>query len=541
MRNFKKMLAAAAAFCVLFSCLQSICLAAPEPIVLCGAEDYVDKHSNSRVDGTTDIVNFLNGWSEYSVTVSQGGMYKITGDIALAANAVSSVCILTDGVISVVGTELAGTETAWGKQIGVTLAEGIPLAAGTHIVRFYTAAGNIMHYNFTFTYTDEMQTPSTAYLAPSSAMISPGSTITKPLEPNAERVQVWANQQYYYRVNLATGMYRIKLLTNVSKAYPAAATLTVDGAPAAENVNIEARYETDSPNSAFYEVTLSESFQIRNGQHIIALASTGSKFFYFRRLIIEKVGDVTDSNLSETLYQTAINFDYAAGEGVGFHDNNDVVDNENTQCACFIPVDVNTANTSVAMSKDEWLRYGVNAAKAGWYDVTVNYGITGANPAELAASTGGQTISAAGADTGGYNTFGKMALGTLYLNEGDNEIIIKNNGSSCHFMGFVLTKTDAVKLYLVTDEAETQIAAPEAGALRIKAGVSFETGGVLIGAAYKDKEMVSISDAIPFAAGVKTVSADLSNVPDGATIKVFLFESLESVKPLDCETVFPAK
>lgn len=108
-------------------------------------------------------------------------------------------------------------------------------------------------------------------------------------------------------------------------------------------------------------------------------------------------------------------------------------------------------------------------------------------------------------------------------------------------MGFVLTKTDAVKLYLVTDEAETQIAAPEAGALRIKAGVSFETGGVLIGAAYKDKEMVSISDAIPFAAGVKTVSADLSNVPDGATIKVFLFESLESVKPLDCETVFPAK
>ena len=484
---------------------------------------------------TNCVVNWASSWTEYTLNITKTGMYRVDGD--LAVNAASSTCIMVDGVILVEAAEVTGS--GWTKQTGVALTDGIPLTAGTHVIRFYTISGNIMHYNFTFTYAGEIQNAESAYLAPSVAlMMDPTSTsVTNPNLPNKERTQLWTNNKCYFRVNLDTGMYRVKLLTNVSEAYPAAVTVAVDDSPVAENMNIEARYATDSPNSAFYEVTLSESFQIRSGQHIVKVASVGPRFFYFRRLIIEKVGEVEESALPNSISQPAINFDYAAGEGVGFHDNNDAVDNESTQYACFTPVDVNTLDASVAIQQGEWLRYSINVARAGWYDLTANYGIAGRNTT-LSASTGNQNISGIGPDTGSYSTFGDVTVGTLYLNEGDNQIIIKNSESACHFMGFTLTKTDAVKLFKTDGETETQITAPEEGTLRAKAGVNFETGGILIAAAYENKELISISNAVPFAAGPQIVTADLSNVPEGAVVKVFTLSDLDNVIPLDKNTDF---
>lgn len=492
--------------------------------------------SYSGSDIRTDcVVNWANSWTEYTLNITKTGMYRVNGD--LAVNAASSTCIMVDGVILVEKAEITGS--GWTKQTGVALTDGIPLTAGTHVIRFYTISGNIMHYNFTFTYAGEIQNAESAYLAPSVAlMMYPTSTsVTNPNLPNKERTQLWTNNKCYFRVNLDTGMYRVKLLTNVSEAYPAAVTVTVDDSPVAENMKIEAQYATDSPESAFYEVTLSESFQIRSGQHIIKVASVGSKFFYFRRLIIEKVGEVEESALPNSISQPAINFDYAAGEGVGFHDNNDAVDNESTQYACFTPVDVNMSNASVSMFQGEWLRYSINVARAGWYDLAANYGIAGGNTT-LSASTGNQNISGIGPDTGSYNTFGDVTVGTLYLNEGDNQIIIKNSESACLFMGFTLTKTDAVKLFKTDGETETQITVPEEGTLRAKAGVNFETGGILIAAAYKNKELISISNAVSFAAGPQIVTADLSNVPEGAVVKVFTLSDLDNVIPLDKNTDF---
>jgi len=255
------------------------------------------KYGNTRTDASNQVL-FANSSMVWNIDISYDGLYTLDGMLAGAANGTADLAIWIDGVQTVEKQTITFGASAYKKEAHI-VTEAIPLTAGRHTIRVSNRAGTVMIYSLNLSKTAEYTPGGYAAFAPdvNDEVIGNPSAVVSPGVDNIMRSQVWFNAGYTWHANLAAGSYKVTLLGVTSEAYPGKAKLTVDGETVADNCIISNNgYATDAEavKGTFAENQLIGSLQIaESGEHTFTLSSVNqNKFYYFRRLIVERIGDI---------------------------------------------------------------------------------------------------------------------------------------------------------------------------------------------------------------------------------------------------------
>ncbi len=254
------------------------------------------KYGNTRTDAKNQVL-FKDGTMEWTIDVAYDGLYQLDGGFAGAANSTATLALWVDHEQAVRENSITFGEKAWTKENHV-LYENIPLKAGRHVIRLACRESTAMVYHLTFTKTAEYTQDDYAAFSSKGYDDSVGSTspTVNPGIDNAERVQIWYSAGYSWKSDLKKGTYKVTMIGVSSEEYAGQAKLMLDGETVVDVYPVSNNgYATDAEalKGTFAENVITNTLQIaEDGTHTISLESVcQGKFFYFRRLIVERVGD----------------------------------------------------------------------------------------------------------------------------------------------------------------------------------------------------------------------------------------------------------
>lgn len=331
--------------------------------------------------------------------------------------------------------------------------------------------------------------------------------------------------EYVFNIEEA-GLYTFTLAYEVDGAIKA--NVTIDNVPVTSNKALPStgRWNPDEENPSFSTAVIAENIPLDKGTHFIKFnldgGMTGDCITY------AKTGEITNRG---KIVRRAESFDLLAGHGTGFYDNDSGKLSNDTYDKKYNPVEVGGVSGvrfAVGMEPNEWLKYNVYAENEGFY----RFDVEAARPFDVEAEIQVNGNKLVYSDTAyaenAWTTFETVPVGTVYLNEGDNTVIVKNTGNPMNFGGFSLTPA-GFELYNADGDRISQTVTG-----KMKASIKLNNlyNGVkptLIAALYSGGNMDSVKFCQCDDEGKAEVELD---GVESQTLKMFLWDNLSGLTPL---------